>query len=279
MVFLCAFFLAAGVALLVNRSTVSESLYKARQGRVPKAGGLRKTLSDFGSLISRLPVVKDYFNPKEFEKKLSIAGIRLSPAEFIGIQAASAAAGIFLGSMLRQTWFFSLSAVLLGVVLPGAFLTRRLRENNQIVERDFMLFLEKIAQGVTAGRTFEKAAGRAAFGLAPYLRKEAGIMVEDITAGKPPETAVTAFAGRLDFQEADDFARSVRNGLRHGDEDLSARLVELARDIRNNRDQRSEETAKKLEYQLLVPAVFFLMPTVFLLVGGPIMIMLGQTFR
>lgn len=272
------FFLFMGIYSLLCRSAVGEAVEKARRGR-KSSGDFRRRLAEIGGMISNWPLIRELFNPEALERKLLMAGANLSPVEFLGLQAACTAGGALLASLSGRGFVIMGPALMLvGFAMPRSFLDRRSGEAVMVLERDFVLYLQKISQCITAGMSFDRAALRASSGLCSFLRTEVHSIVENIRGGVPEDKAVSIFAGRLNIPDADNFARVVRNGLRHGDERFGSLLVDLARNMMAQRDSRSFEVAKKLEYQLLPYGVLSLMPASFLLIGAPLIVAIARVF-
>lgn len=276
---LSVFFLGMGVVSLLTRSAVGESLENAKKGRRAPVD-LRKRLAGAGNMVLRLPLIKDFFNPEALEKKLLMTGSRFSPVEFLGLQAAASAGGALLAAASGRYWFVLGPALMLvGFAMPRSRLDRKAGEAASALERDFILFLEKVAQGVTAGISFARACERAVSGVSGFLRSQVLLMVENLKGNMPEERALNAFACRLDIPEAENFSRVVKIGLGNGDERLGGLLVELARNVRDRRDSRSQEVSRKLEYQLLFPAVPTLFIASFLEIGAPLLLVMGKFFK
>ena len=81
--------------------------------------------------------------------------------------------------------------------------------------------------------------------------------------------------GRIDSTNLQAFVRSVVQGERLG-VSIGQVMRDLAIDMRKRRRQRAEEQAQKTPVKLLLPLVFLILPTIFIVVLAPPILQLIQ---
>ena len=82
---------------------------------------------------------------------------------------------------------------------------------------------------------------------------------------------------RVESQNLHSFVRAVVQGERLG-VSLGQIMRDLAEDMRKRRRQMAEERAQKTPVKLLIPLVFLILPTIFIVVLVPPMLQIAQDF-
>ena len=109
------------------------------------------------------------------------------------------------------------------------------------------------------------------------LGEEVLRVVREIQLGTPRREALRQMARRIDLPDV----RSVVNALVQADElgvSVGAILRIQADQIRQRRFERAERLANEAPVMLLFPLLFFIFPSVFLILLGPVVYRLFQQF-
>jgi tight adherence protein C len=168
----------------------------------------------------------------------------------------------------------------LGFLLPDFWLGRRIKNRQKRIRLGMPDVLDLLIICVEAGLSLDQATARAAQELAnaqPEVCDELSVVVLEQRAGRPRADCWRNMADRTGVD-------SVRNlvSMLIQSEQLGtsiARTLRIHSDtLRLQRVQAVEEAAAKLTIKLLFPLVFFIFPSLFLVVLGPAFISMMQGF-
>jgi tight adherence protein C len=91
------------------------------------------------------------------------------------------------------------------------------------------------------------------------------------------DVALTNFAERVDVPSVHSVVTTLAQALRYGTP-LAQSLRVVAAELRNDALISLEERANRLPAFMTLPVILFLMPTIFLMVGGPAVLRLLDAF-
>ncbi len=187
-----------------------------------------------------------------------------------------------LSGAVHYVGAFFLYVVCLGVgfLAPDFWLGNRIKKRQRKISRGLPDVLDLLVICVEAGLSIDQATARASIELEkaqPELCDELNVVVLEQRAGRPRADAWKHMAERTDEEnvrnlvsmlvQAEQFGTSVAKTLRiHSDT------------LRTKRVQEVEEAAAKLTIKLLFPLVFFIFPSLFLVVLGPVVITMMENF-
>lgn len=187
-----------------------------------------------------------------------------------------AAAGAARSKMLLL--IMSPIAALLAYGLPEFWLASLVSVRRQAIERALPDVMDLLCVSVEAGLGFDGAMQKVGEKFRDPVSTEFGQYLREARLGKPRGEALRDLARRTavaDFQavvasivQADELGVSLGRVLR----------VQSAQ-MRQRRRQRAEEQAMKTPIKMLFPLVFFIFPTVFMVLLGPVVIHYLLIFR
>jgi len=171
-------------------------------------------------------------------------------------------------------------AAALGYLIPDYYLGNRIKARQFKIKLALPEALDLMVICIEAGLGLDQAILRVAEELQisqPELTDEFNLLNLEQRAGRPRSEAWKNLADRTDvdsvrglvsmLMQADHFGTSIANSLRiHSDV------------LRTQRRQEAEEQAAKTTVKLVFPLVFFIFPSLFLVVLGPSMIKLLDSF-
>jgi tight adherence protein C len=103
------------------------------------------------------------------------------------------------------------------------------------------------------------------------LKVEFSRALREIKYGKSFEGALVGIANRVKLPDVNFFVNTVNHAHRMG-VDISEVIREQAKDIRIRHRQKSEEAAAKASTKLIFPLVICVLPILFILLIGPLII-------
>ena len=178
-------------------------------------------------------------------------------------------------------FFVYLIAAALGFLAPDFWLGRRIKKRQSKVRRGLPDVLDLLVICIEAGLSLDHATARTAVELKnaqPEVCDELNIVVLEQRAGRPRGDAWKHMAERTDVDcvrnlvtmliQAEQFGTSVAKTLRiHSDT------------LRTQRVQAVEEAAAKTTIKLLFPLVIFIFPSLFVVVLGPALLSIMDSFK
>ena len=178
-------------------------------------------------------------------------------------------------------FFMYLIAAALGFLAPDFWLGRRIKKRQSKIRRGLPDVLDLLVICIEAGLSLDHATARTAVELKtaqPEVCDELNIVVLEQRAGRPRGDAWKHMAERTDVDcvrnlvtmliQAEQFGTSVAKTLRiHSDT------------LRTQRVQAVEEAAAKTTIKLLFPLVIFIFPSLFVVVLGPALLSIMDSFK
>lgn len=164
-------------------------------------------------------------------------------------------------------------AVLLGAIAFGYFAPDLLLRTNAQKRRDAIRLelpnaLDQMLISVQAGLGFEAAMARAAQNGRGPLADEFIRTLQDIQVGRSRKEAYLSMSDRVDVPDLRSFIRSIVQADAYGIA-IAKVLKVQAQEMRMKRRQRAEEHAMKIPVKILFPLIFFIFPTLFIILLGP----------
>jgi len=168
---------------------------------------------------------------------------------------------ILLGCFLTALCYF----------IPDLRIISQGQERQKAIQLELADTLDQMLISVEAGLGFESAMSRAAANGKGPLAEELGRTLQDMQMGRPRRDAYEALAERTSVPDLTSFIRAVVQADVYGI-GLAKVLRTQAKQMRIKRRQRAEEKAMKLPVLVLFPLLFFIFPTLFIIILGPAVI-------
>lgn len=184
----------------------------------------------------------------------------------------------FAGLEGQKTVLFLLLALLLGAILPVSFLNSRVARRQQEIQKSLPDTLDLLLVSVEAGLGFDMALKRVAAQNPDVLGREFSRALEEMRLGKTREEALRGIVQRTGVPDLNSFISAVIQSEQLGS-NIAGTLRIQAGSMRQKRRQRAEETAMKAPIKMLFPLVFFIFPTLFVVLLGPALISIMQSFQ
>jgi tight adherence protein C len=178
---------------------------------------------------------------------------------------------------------FAMAAIvaILGWFLPMMFIANGIRQRIKEVRSGLPDALELLVVCVEAGLSLEDGLDRVVNELRrsqPALADELGLTLADLRILPSRDQALANFAERVDVPSVRSVVTTLAQTLRYGTP-LAQSLRVVAAEMRNDYLIDLEERANRLPAYLTLPVILFLMPTIFLIVGGPAVLRLLDAFQ
>ena len=172
---------------------------------------------------------------------------------------------------IHKVLSFALMTAVLGFGLPFLILKQKIKARRHSMQLELPDALDLITVSVEAGLGFDGA-------LIKLSEKMKGALVEEFTrtlnemrVGVPRKDALIAMGARCNLADVHSFTMSLIQADQLGVSIGNVLRVKSAA-IRERRRQQAEELAMKAPVKMLFPLIFFIFPTIFIVLLGPAML-------
>ena len=165
----------------------------------------------------------------------------------------------------------------LGAALPIILLNQRIADRKKNIQKDLPDVLDILTVSVEAGLGFDGALAKLAEKMKGALVEEFTRVLQEIRVGVTRRDALHALGNRCDVPDLSLFTTSLVQADQLGVSIGNVLRVQSAA-MREKRRQRAEGKAMKAPIKMLLPLVLFIFPTIFIILLGPAMIQIMDSF-
>lgn len=249
---------------------------------------IEKTVLPFKQgLAKRLSNLTPMGIQKELNKKLMLAGNPLGwqVSDFLVFQLLIGALVpllftlifFFLGFAFSKLFLFFILLALLGIIGPELWLRQLIRKRQQEIVCALPDTLDLLSVSVEAGLGFDSALGKVVEKTKGVLNQEFAKVLQEIRMGKPRKDALKDLSIRTGVDDLSSFIAAIIQADQLGVSIANVLKIQ-AEQMRQKRRQRAEETAMKAPVKMLFPLIFFIFPTIFLILLGPAVLQMIEVF-
>lgn len=183
-------------------------------------------------------------------------------------------ANVSIGKLL----FMLITTLAISMYFPHAFLQMKIKSRNHKAVVELSDFIDLLAVSMEAGLGFDQALSKVVSKKHGVLADEFQRCLEELRLGKTRRESLSGVRERL---QVDDIQMLIGNIIQA--EQLGIGMVQILRiqseEVRIRRKQRAEEKAMKAPIKMLFPLVIFIFPCIFIILLGPVMLQLMETFK
>jgi len=218
--------------------------------------------------------------------KLELAGNpnNWTPSQFVGVRGLAA---LLLGTLTfaltmlstvgpLQRILFVVVMVLLGFLLPGIWLSRRIRRRQNEMVKTLPDAIDLLTISVEAGLPFDGAMQRVADKWDNEVSRAFGRVLTELRVGKSRRDALRDMAERSDVPDVTSFIAALVQA-----DQLGISIAKVLRiqseQMRIKRRQRAEEKAHQAPVKMLIPMTFLIFPSIWIVIIGPAIIILKRS--
>ncbi|GAC1334693.1 MAG: hypothetical protein NVSMB17_16690 [Candidatus Dormibacteria bacterium] len=166
-----------------------------------------------------------------------------------------------------------LGAGFLGWLLPDQWLKQQAGTRRAQLERAIPDTLDLLTICLDAGLGFDAALLELGPKIEGPMGQELVATMAEIRLGKPRVEALTDMAERMQVEDWSDFAQAIMTAGKLGSP-ISGMVSLQAAEIRRRRRQRAEEKAAQASLKMMFPMIGCIFPTLFIVLMGPVALML-----
>ena len=230
--------------------------------------------------------------PKEIvasmEKKVMLAGksnnltvkglVNIQVIIVVGLPILTLLLAPNLGVQSKALIFLILFEIAFGLILPNFFLSKKITARQKKIQNSLPDIIDLLTVSVEAGLGFDGALAKVIDKMPGPLADEFENVLQEIKVGKQKRDALRDMSDRIGVQDlsmfissiiqADQFGVSIGNVLRIQSDQM-----------RQKRRQRAQEKAMKAPVKMTIPMVLFILPTIFSVLLGPVIIQVINTLK
>ncbi len=288
--YLLIFILVSGCVWLVGYAVVVKPQFRLHldDGEIttlPK----RRSLKDFSvlTLLNKVlkpfavilrPVVGKVKYLQKLKTQAEILRINLDLPLLLAIKIVLTVSFGIIGFnlLLKMSPWYVLLAILIGFFLPDYLMWQKIRGKKEEIVHCFPETVDLLDMCINAGADFisaikwiiEKSNPN------PFIEQMA-IVLSEIQVGKPRGEALRTMAKRLQLPDISSFSRAIVQAERMGTS-IEEAFRNLSDDTRDRRYQNGERYAIKASLKMLIPLLFCILPSIMIVVAGPIILKFMQ---
>ncbi|NLI93725.1 MAG: type II secretion system F family protein [Peptococcaceae bacterium] len=166
---------------------------------------------------------------------------------------------------------------LAGYLYPNIWLKSKLKQRKEEIQRTLPETLDLIMVSVEAGLGFDAAMMKVVEKQKGFLSDEFNVVLQEIKMGKPRRDALRDMAKKNNVDDLSNVIASLVQADQLGIS-MGSVLRNQSNQIRQKRKQRAQEQAQKAPVKIMIPLVFFIFPSIFIIILGPAFIQIMDYF-
>jgi tight adherence protein C len=285
-----------GVLYLVRRS--NQTVARLSRHEIASAGGTGAAVAR-----ARTPILAEVRNsgiagklaarvsPEDLRSKSAKLLLHAGNPMSLGTYLLLRAAFLFLVTpyalyyLHQDMGFFSSTGIIFSVIvivvfpnLPPLYIKRKARKREREIERSMPDALDLLVVCVEGGLSLDGGLQQVALRSEGLLANELRRLQAEISAGMARRDALQLLASRSSSQSLSALCTTINQSDKMG-VSIASTLRTLAVTLRTRRRQGAETSARKAPIKMLPFIVFFMLPSLFIVILGPVVIGLVQMFR
>ena len=275
---LILFFIVGAVGLFVWSVLISK---RATLLHLPKDNPnmkVQKPGFDFSMILPTRAFLDGTGMSAGIKKDLDAAHLHMTPAGFFNIKMLLCILLVIISVVAadKADLVFIIIALGLGYIIPDFLLKRKIAKRKYSIARTLPETVDLLGLCIEAGLDFISSA-KWVIDKTPKtpMVEELAFVIEEVKWGKPRVQALKDMSRRLNIPEISSFVQTIIQADRMGTPIAEAFSI-LSEDSRAQRFNRGERTALQAPIKILLPLIFFIMPVIGIVIGGPILLQFMQ---
>jgi tight adherence protein C len=271
--------LGAGSIFLIAISMIpTKNVLKSRVQNLERVS--EKSLAERNIIIDKI-VSKE--RTSNMRQQLNEAGwYDLTPTALTLRSLGALGIGVSVGGLLIVFLHNNALGIIVGVLvalvgwrLPSIVLDRARKARKESIARELPDLLDLLSTTVQAGLSLNASMLQAAEATTGALKEELTSTLSEIRLGRSRGDALTAMADRVNENSMTMMVMAIVQAEKLGS-NLADVLQELSKDARDRRWMRAEEKAAQLPIKMIIPMAMFMIPSLYLMIFGPVIAELLQ---
>jgi tight adherence protein C len=283
---LCAFMLIA-TALTGERARTHQRIREVTESAASKRkgpAGKKKAARAFEEAVRRVRAKIGLADDERLRRRFQCAGLRdpgISELYF-AIRVLGPVAAILVASFLPgNPYFWAVGLAAAAYMAPDFWLERAIKSHRERIRRSLPDSVDLLVICVDAGLGLDQAMLRVGTELSvshPEINEEFIQINREQRAGKPRMDAWQGVAERTKLEDMAAFAGLLVQTEKFGTPIVRA-LSTFADGLRQQRRLRAEELAAKTTVKMIFPLVFFIFPSMFIVMLAPAILSIAHALK
>jgi tight adherence protein C len=163
-------------------------------------------------------------------------------------------------------------------VLPSSRVNSAATKRQKAISKQLPDVLDLLVISIEAGLGFEQALERTVDAVPGPLSDEFALMLGEVRAGATRADALRELSDRVDEEDLGRFIMAVLQADKFG-VSIGRMLRNQADEVRTARRQKAQEQAQKAPVKMLIPMVFCIFPSIFIVIIGPAILNMIHNFK
>jgi tight adherence protein C len=288
LLYLILFFLSRDKILLENRVVLVKELNAIKdQGINVKPYAERIIIVMYNLFSQRLVKMVPNLRRSSLNKKLERAGLLKNRTtdkwlfdKYMIILIACITFSLLTYLLVKNIFIILIFVILIMLLISTLFnfyIVKKIEMRKKVMLRDLPYILDLITVSVEAGLSFDGAISRIVNSVNGELCDEYGKSLKEIRMGIPRTTALKNMSERCGVKELFILNTSIIQADSLG-VSLGKVLRIEAENLREHIKQVTREKAMKVPIKMLFPLIFFIFPSIFIVILGPAVIKIYEMF-
>jgi tight adherence protein C len=222
---------------------------------------------------------------EEARRLIDLASMTLDPAIFFAMRIVVTIAFVLISFMLffvltntdpRTAMLYTLGAALLGFFFPVLWIKSKISKRQRNILKALPDALDLLVICVEAGLGFDQAMAKVYEKWDNDLAIAFGRVLREIQLGKLRRDALRDMSNRMEVPDVTAFVAAIIQADQLG-VSMSKILRVQSDQMRVKRRQRAQETAHQAPVKMMIPMVFLIFPSIWIVLLGPAAIILFNT--
>ena len=298
--FLTIFVVGIAVDMMINSKRRYATVLQTQVGAAPdsianfrqeqlKTNALERLIFPFaGKVVSSITRLTPLDLYGRTNRLIELAGNppSMTAERIVAFKIIGAIAGLVVGILVAPVLPFKglVPAVAIpvffaftGYTFPSAGLASKASKRQKEIRKALSDTMDLLTISVEAGLGFDAALGQVVRNVPGPLSEEISRMLQEMQIGVTRTEALRHLTDRTEVSELDGFVLSMIQADKYG-VGIAKVLRAQALELRQKRRQRAEEAAQKVPLKLLFPMIFMVLPALFIVILGPGIIKIAETF-
>jgi tight adherence protein C len=228
----------------------------------------------------------DRFSEAKIRDKLISAGMYgTTPRKVLGYQVLCAIAFSLvvlwlipaMGGSIIFAVVLAVAAGVGGWFAPTYYIELKRRQRMELVDRQMPDFIDLLVVTIEAGLGILASMRVASESMTDPLGQELRLTLQEQRMGLSVGQAIESLGRRADCDNMHTFVRAITQGERLG-VSIGTTMRNLSVEMRKRRRAKAEERAQKMPIKMLFPLIFFIFPSLFIVILTPMIISISRAF-
>jgi tight adherence protein C len=164
-----------------------------------------------------------------------------------------------------------------GWFAPTYYIELKRRQRMELIDRQMPDFIDLLVVTIEAGLGILASMRVASESMTDPLGQELRLTLQEQRMGLSVGQAIESLGRRADCDNMRIFVRAITQGERLG-VSIGTTMRNLSLEMRKRRRAKAEERAQKMPIKMLFPLIFFIFPSLFIVILTPMVIQIARAF-